>query len=61
MAYKKEIKPWLKENGYTWGDMDRFWEELRQTNPNVSQLSKSGVTWDQMSMSVIIGLPTQKQ
>ena len=27
MAYKKDIKPWLKENGYTWRDMDRFWEE----------------------------------
>lgn len=61
MAYKKEIKPWLKENGYTWDDMDRFWEELIQTNPKVSQLAKSGVTWDQMNMSVITSIPTQKQ
>lgn len=61
MAYKKEIKPWLKENGYTWDDMDKLWEELKQTNPKVSQLAKSGVTWDQMNMSVITGLPTQKQ
>ena len=26
MAYKKDIKPWLKENNLTWEDVDRICE-----------------------------------
>lgn len=61
MAYKKDVIPLLKELGYTWEDMQKFWDELKETNPIVKQLSDRGINWNNMSMSVIRELPTQKK
>lgn len=61
MAYKKDIMPLLKELGYTWEDMQNFWDELKETNITVKRLSNSGINWNDMNISVIRNLPTQKQ
>ena len=61
MANKSEIKLFLKETGYTKEDMQRFWDECKETNSTVRALDKNGVTWDKMNMYVIKNLPTQKE
>lgn len=61
MASKKEIKEWLNKSGYTFDDMDNFWNELKETNSKVRMLSSQGIKWSDMNMTVIQGLPFQKE
>lgn len=61
MANKSEIKLFLKGTGYTKEDMQRFWDECKETNSTIRVFDKNGVTWDQMDMYVIKNLPTQKE
>lgn len=61
MAYKKDIKPWLKENNHTWEDMDKFWEECCEVNWKCKMIKKSGKSWNDMTMYQIQQLPTLKE
>ena len=61
MAYKKDIKPWLKENNLTWEDMDRIWKECCEVNKTCNFVSKSGGTWSDLGMHLIKQLPTLKE
>lgn len=61
MAYKKDIKPWLKENNYTWEDMDKFWEECCEVNWKWAQLRNLEKSWSDMTMYQIQQLPTLKE
>lgn len=61
MAYKKDIRPWLKENGYTWEDMNKFWEECCEVNWKCRMIANSGKTWSDMTMHQIQQLPTLKE
>lgn len=61
MAYKKEINPWLKENGYTWADIDKFWEECCEVNGTCRLLKQAGRTWSDLHISQIKKLPTLKE
>src|SRR5574344_286041 len=61
MAYKKDIKPYLKENGYTWEDMDKFWDECCEVNWKCKMIKKSGKSWNDMTMYQIQQLPTLKE
>lgn len=61
MADKMEIKAYLKETGYTNEDMQGFWDNLKETNSKVKQLSNSGINWSDMDISIIRGLPTQEK
>jgi hypothetical protein len=61
MAYKKDIKPWLKENNLTWEDVDRIWKECCEVNKTCEFISKSGKTWNDLSMHLIKQLPTLKE
>lgn len=61
MAYKKDIKPWLKENGYTWEDMDKFWEECCEVNRICKMIADSGKSWNDMTMYQIQQLPTLRE
>jgi len=58
---KKELKSILKEINVTESQMDQYWNELTETNLKVKLLNNSGRTWRDMSVSVMKGLPTQKQ
>lgn len=60
MAYKKEIKPWLKENGYTWEDLNRIWDECCEVNWKCAAIKKSGKSWNDLTMHQIQQLPTLK-
>ncbi len=61
MAYKKDIKPWLKEHGYTWEDMDRFWEECCEINWKCKTIKRSGKSWNDMTMYQIQQIPMLKE
>lgn len=61
MAYKKDIRPWLKENGYTWEDMDRIWSECCEVNTKCRNLSMLGKDWSELNMYAIKQLPTLKE
>lgn len=61
MAYKKDIKPFLKENGYTWEDMDRFWSECCEVNWKCKMISEAGKNWSDLTMYQIEQLPTLKE
>lgn len=61
MAYKKDIKPWLKENNLTWEDVDSIWKDCCEVNETCKWISKSGKTWSELSMHLIKQLPTLKQ
>lgn len=61
MAYKKEIKPWLAENGYTWEDMDKFWKDACEVNYKCQLLKKVGKSWNDMNMFAIQQLPSLKE
>lgn len=61
MAYKKDIRPWLKENGYTWEDMDRIWRECCEVNITCNKLSMLGKDWSELNMYAIKQLPTLKE
>lgn len=56
-----EQKKWMRENGYTEKQMDKFWEDNIDTNPVIRGVSKYGFTWRDMNMSCVIQLPTQKE
>ncbi|MDD3222319.1 MAG: hypothetical protein PHG07_08020 [Lachnospiraceae bacterium] len=61
MAYKKDIKPWLKENGFAWEDMNKFWDECCEVNWKCKMIKKSGKSWNDMTMYQIQQLPTLKE
>lgn len=61
MAYKKDIKPWLKENGYKWEDMNIIWEECCEVNWKCKMIKQSGKSWSDMTMYQIQQLPTLKE
>ncbi len=61
MAYKKDIKPLLKELGYTWEQMQGFWDGCIEVNYKVSALSKAGKNWNDLDISQIRELPYLKQ
>ena len=61
MNKKPNINKIINEMGYTYDEMQAFWDELKETNSKVKMLSNSGVNWDDMSANVIRELPTQKQ
>ena len=51
---------WMKQEGYTIADMDRFWQENYETNFVVRNLTNNGYSWRDMNISVVQKLPTQK-
>lgn len=57
----KEQKQWMKENGYTEYQMDMFWNDCISTNFIIRNLSNSGHTWRDMTLSCVQQLPTQKE
>lgn len=61
MAYKKDIKPLLKELGYTWEQMQAFWDECIEINWKVRMISNSGKNWNDMTIAQIRDLPTLKE
>lgn len=61
MADKSEIKKYLEETGYTEEDMQKFWDDLKETNNKVAHLAKCGLNWSDMNMIVISKIPTQKE
>ena len=52
MAYKKDIKPLLKELGYTWEQMQAFWDECIEINWKVRMISNSGKNWNDMTITL---------
>lgn len=61
MAYIKDIKPLLKELGYTWEQMQVFWDECIEINWKVEMLAKSGRNWNDLTIDLIRQLPTLKE
>lgn len=61
MAYKKDIRPWLKQVGKTWEEMDAIWEELCEINWKCKSISESGKLWSDLTMYQIEQLPTLKE
>ena len=61
MAYKRDIIPCLKENGYTWQDIDRIWNECCEVNILCNKLAMLGKDWSELSMYAIKQLPTLKE
>lgn len=61
MATKKEINQWLKESCLTKEQVSNMWKDLANTNALVSSLIRCGKSWEEMNMSVIKSIPTQKQ
>ena len=61
MAYKKDIKPWLKEVGLTWEDMDNIWKEVCEVNWKCKMLADSMKSWSDLTMHQIKQLPTLKE
>ena len=57
----KDQKAWMKESGYTVKQLDDFWNENIETNSNIRMLSKRGLTWRDLSLSAVQGLPTLKE
>lgn len=61
MAYKKDIKPLLKELGYTWEQMQAFWDECIEINFKIKALANSGKNWNDLPLHLIKELPTLKE
>ena len=61
MAYKKDIKPLLKELGYTWEQMQAFWDECIDINWKVGMIAKSGKNWNDLAICQIRELPILKE
>ena len=61
MATKKEINQWLKESCLTKEQVSSMWKDLASTNAKVRLLTRCGKSWEEMNMSVIKSIPTQKQ
>lgn len=57
----KEQKEWMKESGYTEAQLDSFWAENVGSNPIITNLDKSGMSWRDLNLYVVKKLPTQKQ
>lgn len=58
MAYKKDIKPFLKKSNLTWEDMDKIWNECCSVNRTCKLIRDSGKTWSDLHISQIEKLPT---
>ena len=60
---KKELKSLIKDMGYTYEEMQAFWDELVQNelNSKVCMLAKNGINWDSLTESVIRTIPTLKE
>lgn len=52
---------WMRQEGYSIADMDKFWQENYETNFVVKNLTDHGYSWRDMNLSVIQKLPTQKE
>ena len=52
---------WMKQEGYSIADMDKFWQENYETNFVVKNLTDNGYSWRDMNLSVVQKLPTQKE
>ena len=61
MATKKEIKEVLEQLNITEEEMDILWDELKETNALVRNLSKNLVGWRGLNTHVIKQIPTQKE
>lgn len=61
MAYKKDIKVWLKANNLKWEDVDKMWEECCEVNSKCAMLKKAGKNWSDLNMCVICSIPTLKE
>lgn len=61
MAAQKEINQWLKESGLTKEQVNVMWKDLESTNMVVKSLIACGKSWEEMNMSAIKSIPTQKQ
>ena len=61
MAYKKDIKPWLKEVGLTWEQMDNIWKEVCEVNSKCKMLANNMINWSDLTMHQIKQLPTLKE
>lgn len=63
MATKKikGLRVWLKENNYTYEEMQRYWDELIEINSTVRALHNSGLNWDETNLSIVAQLPTEKE
>lgn len=58
---QKEHLAWMRENGYTEKQMDEFWEQNRDTNFVIRNLTTNGYSWRDMNLEVVKKLPTQKE
>lgn len=61
MNTKKQIKELLNEMGYSEEEMNVFWGELIRTNWICKALHNSGKNWKDLNISLIRGIPTQKE
>lgn len=61
MAKKKEVKSLLKELGYTYDQMQTFWDECIEINWKVRMIANSGQNWDDLSLFQIRSLPILKE
>lgn len=61
MATKKEIKEILKEANLSESDMQRFWDELIESNSLCKSLHRSGKKWSDLPGHLIRQIPTQKE
>lgn len=61
MASKKEINAFLKETGYTWEQMQEFWNENIEINFKVKLLHNNKKNWCDMPICTIRELPTLKE
>jgi hypothetical protein len=52
---------WMKKEGYSIADMDKFWQENYDTNFVVKNLTDNGYSWRDMNITVVQKLPTQKE
>lgn len=57
----KEHLEWIKENGYTVADIDKFWSDNYGTNRVITNLTDHGMSWRDMNIAVLKQLPTQKE
>lgn len=61
MATKKVIKEILKEMNLKESDMQKFWDELTESNWKCKSLHNSGKNWTDLNDYLIRQIPTQKQ
>lgn len=61
MAYKKDIRAWLKEVGLTWEELDKIWEECCEINWKCKTIAQSGRNWYDLTMELIKTLPSLKE